>query len=153
MVDTFGRLLYPDRFYKIIAEGGVDGSVRRDVWKLLFGYFHHELTSGEKLEASVIYEQSYEKLKNEWMQELKNNVELLGTIKELSTCRTELFIEKDILEATPSDNKASMISSKVLQLIIKDVPRTHMYDSNDLSAPFKLFNVLMTFAYQRTSVR
>ncbi|XP_050398750.1 uncharacterized protein LOC126816353 isoform X2 [Patella vulgata] len=65
-LDEDGRLVNENGLRKAIFLGGVDPSIRKEVWQFLFGLYPYTSTKREREELLIDYMIKYHELKNRW---------------------------------------------------------------------------------------
>ncbi|XP_023734040.3 uncharacterized protein LOC111881887 isoform X2 [Lactuca sativa] len=93
-LDAEGRVVSPSDLKKRIFYGGVDHSLRKEIWKFLLGFYAYDSTYTQRRYLSTIKKSEYETLKNEW-QSISISTE--QSIKETQFKETKFLIDKDVV--------------------------------------------------------
>uniref|UniRef100_T1JM70 Rab-GAP TBC domain-containing protein n=1 Tax=Strigamia maritima TaxID=126957 RepID=T1JM70_STRMM len=158
-LDVDGRLINEHSFREAVFKGGIDSSIRKDVWKLLFGYYPYHSTKREREVVNMELRGKYDALKQRWQRELtrinaKNYSESSSsnTVSDLISIKSAnqdyLFIQSQIYACRQSLDGSKL--SELINIIDKDVPRTmrwhNLFKDDDSLYLTTLRNILITFA-------
>lgn len=62
-----GRVTDVERVKEVIFRGGVENSLRSEVWKFLLGYYHWDSTKNDRIEHRKIKTKEYFQMKLQWL--------------------------------------------------------------------------------------
>lgn len=91
-LDGEGRVANSNEFRRRVFQGGVDPSIRKEVWKFLLGYFPLDSTYEERLELQANRKTEYDVLKNQWQSVSANQAKRFGKFRERCS-----RVEKDVV--------------------------------------------------------
>ncbi|KAL4589803.1 hypothetical protein LXL04_002713 [Taraxacum kok-saghyz] len=91
-LDVEGRVLSPNDLKRRIFYGGVDHSLRKEIWKFLLGYYAYDSTYLERQHFSTIKKSEYETIRNQWQ-----SISLGHTIEDTQFKETKFLIDKDVV--------------------------------------------------------
>lgn len=168
MLDSDGRLLDEHHFRQSVFKGGIQTSIRKDVWKFLFGYFGCHTTIREREVLTLEQNARYNSLKHRWKNELQRYMEhcpdscdfseTLSSPNDSSTADRSITVKHTeqsflSLQAEVYAGRQPFNVGKVaenVRSINKDVPRTirsHPYYKGDGNIHLHMLrNILVTFA-------
>ena len=149
--DDDGRIVQESLLRKAVFQGGVDGSIRREVWQYLMGYFPFHTTH---LERDIIRRQlrvEYQSLKSRWKEMLEPSEAAKSPDDFESLEDPQLIFMK--LQADLNARRHIINEAEArgyLRVIKKDVPRTDRkeeYFSGDDNIHLTwLHDILVTYA-------
>ncbi|KAI3524435.1 hypothetical protein L1887_03090 [Cichorium endivia] len=91
-LDDEGRVVCPNDLKKRIFYGGVDHSLRKEIWKFLLGYYAYDSTYTERQNLSTIKKSEYETIRNQWQSN-----SLGQEIRDTQFKETKFMIDKDVV--------------------------------------------------------
>ncbi|CAH9076174.1 unnamed protein product [Cuscuta epithymum] len=91
-LDSEGRVLDPEALRKRIFYGGVEPSLRKEVWALLLGYHSYDSTYAEREYLVSVKKSEYETIKNQWKSISREQAKRFTKFRERKG-----LIEKDVV--------------------------------------------------------
>ncbi|KAI6645828.1 TBC1 domain family member 15-like [Oopsacas minuta] len=68
LFNTEGQIVNPDHFYRLVFEAGIDPSIRKSVWKFLYGVYPLQSTYRERLVIDAENRFYYDSIKAHWQR-------------------------------------------------------------------------------------
>ncbi|XP_076811417.1 TBC1 domain family member 15-like [Clavelina lepadiformis] len=124
--DSEGRITEVEQIKKDIFRGGVDPSLRKEVWKYLLGYYKWEMTSCEISELRRNKEEDYYRMKLQWKSVTPDQETRFTPLRE-----NKSLIDKDV---TRTDRTRTFYEGKenVSLKLLNDVLVTYCMYNFDL---------------------
>lgn len=121
-----GRISDPERVKEIIFRGGIDESLRSEVWKFLLGYLEWDMSAEQRKQHRYRQEKEYFKMKLQWLSMSQIQEKNFSDYRERK-CQ----IEKDVKRTDRTLEYFAGDDSKGLE-ILKDILMTYVMFNFDL---------------------
>lgn len=96
-LDLEGRVVDSKALKERIFHGGMEHSIRQEVWKFLLGYYKFDSTNAERQYLSLIKKEEYQILKSQWQSISQTQAKKFSKFRERKS-----RIEKDVVRTDRS---------------------------------------------------